>query len=129
MRCRSLDGPWGSHHVDASLEKCETSDAETEEAKGMGADVSAERCLLPCTIDRPALWVDEICPAGGGDWTARNCRQDCCLTREALRKVDPRRGVAIRWMSLRDGERRGGLNGRRGGGGVAALQESRKAEA
>lgn len=95
----------------------------------MGADVSAER-YLACTIDRPALWADEMCPAGGGEWTARSCRQDCCLTREALRKVGPRRGVAIRWMKLGGEGRRGLLNGRRGGGGgVAALQESRKAEA
>jgi len=44
IKCRSLDGPWGSHHDEARREKCNTSEAETEEGDGE-AGAAVERCL------------------------------------------------------------------------------------
>jgi hypothetical protein len=40
MRCKSLEGPWGSHHVDARRVKWLTSegDTEDEEEDDMGGE-------------------------------------------------------------------------------------------
>jgi hypothetical protein len=55
MRCKSLEGPWGSHHVDARREKWLTSegDTEDEEEDDMGGEDVVECGLVE--IGSPAL--------------------------------------------------------------------------
>src|ERR1700744_6206280 len=50
MRCRSLEGPWGSHHDEARREKCETSDWETEEVGVIGESAALVECGLLCCV-------------------------------------------------------------------------------
>lgn len=42
MRCRILEGPWGSHHDEASASKCDTSSGETVVNDGSDAEPGLE---------------------------------------------------------------------------------------
>lgn len=82
MRCRSREGPWGSHHVDARREKWLTSEGDTEdEEDDMGGEDAVECGLVE--IGFPAL------AKGVGLWYVQQTRARLCRTaREAIIQWD-----------------------------------------
>ena len=93
MRCRSRDGPWGSHHDEARREKWETSEGETEDAEGVVGGVL--ECCLPCIGVRPTLL--KVCVGLRGVLQAD---KDFCTMRDVVLKCDPLKPCAMFAKSL-----------------------------
>merc|ERR1712000_727745 len=76
MRCRSREGPWGSHHVDARREKWLTSEGDTEdEEDDMGGEDAVECGLVEVGIPALAKDVDLWDVQRAGDGVRRTARE------------------------------------------------------